>query len=142
MAVPHCSGIIVIHEDKTILVSTEKGNYSFPKGKREKGEISIETAWRELNEETGLSKENVILLENVVINELSRKGNISVQYFVGNLIKNPLKLTFNPDELKNAEWIGINNAYKLDQLRDRRKEILKQAHAYTLIHRTNENAPH
>jgi len=31
-----CAGIIVFDSDKTILVSTNRGNHSFPKGKRKK----------------------------------------------------------------------------------------------------------
>lgn len=31
---PPCSGIIIINDDEVILVSTSIGNYSFPKGKK------------------------------------------------------------------------------------------------------------
>ena len=128
MLVPPCSGIIVIDNDKTILVSTKNGNYSFPKGKKNKGETSLDTAWRELNEETGLSKENVEIIDDFVIDENSNKGNIAIRYFVGKLIKNPIKLTYDADELQNVEWIQIDEAYKIEKFKNRRKEILKQAY--------------
>ena len=48
-----CAGIIVFDNDKTILVQTKAGRFSFPKGKRNKSESELETAWRELQEETG-----------------------------------------------------------------------------------------
>jgi len=128
MSVPPCSGIIVIDNDKTVLVSKKNGNYSFPKGKKNKGETSLDTAWRELNEETGLSKENVEIIDDFIIDENSNKGNIAIRYYVGKLIKNPIKLTYDADELQNVEWIQIDKAYKIEKFKNRRKEILKQAY--------------
>ena len=128
MSIPPCSGIIVIDLDKTILVSTKNGNYSFPKGKKNKGETSLDTAWRELEEETGLSKENVEIIDDYQIDENSNKGNIAIRYYVGKLIKHPNKLTYDPDELQNVEWIQIDKAYKIEKFKNRRKEILKQVY--------------
>jgi 8-oxo-dGTP pyrophosphatase MutT (NUDIX family) len=128
MTLPNCAGIIVINKDETILVSTPRGYYSFPKGKRNKNENSHETAYRELWEETGLTKEHIELIDDFSLDEFSRKGNLSVRYFVGKLLKKPEKLTFDAEELQNAEWIKISDAYKLEKFDDKRKLILKQAH--------------
>ena len=83
--IPPCAGIIVINVDETVLVSTQNGNYSFPKGKRNKNETSLETAWRELGEETGLEKKHVKLIDDFTIDELSDKGNIAIRYYILNL---------------------------------------------------------
>ena len=126
---PPCSGIIVFDNDKTVLVSTHIGNYSFPKGKRNKNETSLETAWRELTEETGLTKDNVELIDETFIDELSnRKGNLSVRYYVGKLIKPLDTLTFDPEELNKVEWISIDDALNLSKLVDKRKEVLNTAY--------------
>lgn len=128
MLLPPCAGIIVINSDETILVSTKTGNYSFPKGKKEGKETTLETAWRELFQETGLDEKNVQLIENFTIDELSDKGNLAIRYFVGIITNLPTKLTFDENELKNCEWVKVVDAYELEKLKPRRKEILKQAY--------------
>ena len=127
-----CAGIIVIDGNNTILVSTKNNNYSFPKGKRNKGETIIDTAWRELNEETGLEKKHIQLIDNFSINETSNKGNIAITYFVGKLIEKPQQLKFDSDELHNAEFIKIDDAYKLESFKERRKDILRQVYEKVL----------
>lgn len=124
---PPCSGIIVINSDATILVRTKKGNYSFPKGKKEKNETSLETAYRECYQETGLIKANIKLIDDYYLDEFSDKGNIAIRYYVGYAIDKPTVLKFDPDELESVEWIKISDAMQLGKLKDRRKEILKQA---------------
>lgn len=136
MLLPPCAGIIVIDGDKTVLVCTSNGNYSFPKGKRNKGETIIDAAHRELNEETGLSKENIEIIDSFTIDETSNKGNVAIRYFVATLIKKQDKLTFDPSELEKSEWITMDNAYKLEKFKNRRKEILKQAYDKVLETRT------
>jgi len=129
MSYPPCAGIIVFNGDSTILVQTDALKYSFPKGKRNKGETPIEAAWRELKEETGLTSENVQLISDTeYIDEVSRKGLPSVRYYVGKLIKNIPKLQFDPMELHEVEWIKVEDAMKLEKFEDKRKEILKGAY--------------
>ena len=79
-----CSGFIILSNDKkrTVLVRTHRGNFSFPKGKRKKGETYKETALRELEEETGLREEDIVIQNISCFDELSYKGNPSVRYFV------------------------------------------------------------
>jgi len=129
---PPCAGIIVIDGEKTILVSSKNDNYSFPKGKRNKGEDTIDTAWRELTEETGLTKEHVEIIDGFVIDETSNRGNIAMRYFVGRLIKNPTKLSYDAEELNTVEWMKVTDALKLEKFKNRRKDILKQAYERAL----------
>lgn len=128
MAQPPCSGIIVFDHDKTILVKTYKGSYSFPKGNREKGETSIENAWRELHEETGVTKEYVVLLEGEYIDEYSDKDNLSIRYYIGKLVKYFDQFEFDHDELESVQWITIHIALGLDGLSKKRKDILVEAY--------------
>lgn len=130
MSYPPCAGVIVFNGDLTILVQTDALRYSFPKGKRNKKETPIETAWRELKEETGLNAENVQLISDTYyIDEVSCKGFPSVRYYVGRLIKDLPKSQFDPTELRKVEWIEVENAMMLERFEDRRKEILKIAYA-------------
>lgn len=134
---PSRYGIIVFDQDLTILVKTCHGIFSFPKGKRKKRESDLETAWRELEEETGLTSENVELLDNFYINERNSKGGVATRYFVGYIKKSATRISFNPNELAGVTWFNIRDALKLEKLKITRKNILAIAHNkfinYTLI---------
>lgn len=134
-----CAGIIVFHDNSTIVVRTEPGNCSFPKGKRNANESDLTAAWRELGEETGLTSVDVDLLEGVSFEELSDKGNPSIRYFVGRLKPGSRcrPLVCDPDELAQVEWIKIDTAMELAGLKMARKRILEQARdAYQRLHLT------
>lgn len=134
---PPCAGIIVFSGNQTILVNTERGNYSFPKGKRTKEETDITAAWRELQEETGLTHNDINLIEGVYFDEKTKKGNLSVRYFVGYLTTTHHRFTFDTTELAHVDWYSVDNVLKLEKLKGPRKEILVQAYqayeAYMLI---------
>jgi len=125
---PPCSGIIVFDGDKTILVKTEEGHYSMPKGKKEKGEVSIITAFRELREETGLIATDIALYDGITFDETNEKGNLSVRYYVGVITKPAHTFTFDAKELVSVEWVPVTEALSLPNYLDRRKEILRQAY--------------
>lgn len=128
---PPCAGIIVFNGDQTILVSTEQGNLSFPKGKRNTTETDIAAAWRELQEETGLTQNDVRLVDGVHFDELSDKGNPSVRYFVGQLIADTGRsLTFDSTELASVRWYPVSDALQMDRLKASRRNILEQAKRY------------
>ena len=124
--IPPCAGIIVINNDKTVLVSTKMGNLSFPKGKRHKNETTYDTAWRELTEETGIDSSHVDLIADYYIDEISRKGFVSVRYFVGILKKTATfdDFKFDPEELSNVAWYNIIDALESTFLKENRKDIL------------------
>lgn len=125
---PQCAGIIVFDNNKTVLVTSHKGHFSFPKGGRKKTETAIEAGWRELEEETGLTNAQVKLLDGVFFDEYSRKGKFSVRYFVGVLMEQFNNFTFDKDELAKVEWYEVTDALKFDKLAEKRREILKKAH--------------
>lgn len=118
--------------DQTIVVRTECGNYSFPKGKRTKEETHIVKAWRkttasgnlELREETGLTPSDVKLLEDVHFDKYTEKGNLSVGY----LTKDKHIFTFDRTELAYVDWYSVNDIIKLDKLKESLKQILMQAY--------------
>lgn len=135
-----CSGVIVLNYDNrdkdnnisTVVVKTHRGNYSYPKGKRKKGEEYLDTALRELEEETGIKQNMIDLLgddgssECYYIDELSNKGNPNVRYFVGVLKEQDHKFTFDEEELESVEWITIDELLKLEKLKQSRKDVFTQ----------------
>jgi 8-oxo-dGTP pyrophosphatase MutT (NUDIX family) len=52
-------GVIVNKEGKVALVWQNGNSWSFPKGGIDPGEDTLEAAWREINEETGLTKDDL-----------------------------------------------------------------------------------
>lgn len=134
MSMPPCAGIIVFDNDKVALVNTNCGNFSFPKGKRNKSESDLEVAWRELEEETGLTKEHVNLIdEEYYIDELNNKGNLCVRYFIGTLSKNIREFKFDPKELANAQWYYVRNALTFEKFKKSRREILDIAYKKLIV---------
>jgi 8-oxo-dGTP pyrophosphatase MutT (NUDIX family) len=130
-----CAGFIIFNSDKTktVLVETHRGHLGYPKGKRHKDETALDNAMRELNEETGITQDEINILPGSV-QEYSRKGNPNIQYFVGILNSNRQKFTFDTEELLSVEWYDVEKVPELDFLRDERKrvftEVLKLIIAY------------
>lgn len=100
-----CYGILVFNKDKTsvVLVKTHKNNYGFPKGKKHKNETINECALRELHEETGITKENIDIVNNDFIIENSNNDNPAIGYLVG-IIKNDIEFTYDKEELESVNW--------------------------------------
>jgi len=125
------AGVIVLREwngsYQTITVKGSRtGNWSFPKGKRKRGEPVIDTAWRELLEETGLYSNDVKLLHLSYIDEEAKKGKI--RYFIAILRskKEAPFFKFTTAEIKQVKWMPISNH---ELLSPSRKKVLQQAMA-------------
>ena len=121
-----CAGVVIFDDDyNTILVkSKEAGNLSFPKGKRNKGETDIQTALREMNEETGLTADDIVLVDDFHIDEMSNNGHPSVRYFLAKIKTKTTKFTFDEDELQDVDWYTVEKALKTDKLKNSRKAVL------------------
>lgn len=52
-----CCGGVICHDGRVLMVHQDNGVFAFPKGHMEEGETEIETAKREILEETGISVE-------------------------------------------------------------------------------------
>ncbi len=124
-----CAGFIILSEDnsKTILVSTHRGNLSFPKGKRNKKETTMETALRELNEETGLTENDICQVDDIFLDELSNNGNPSIRYFLAHIKDQTHKFTFDSKELKEVKWYDCEKIKGLDNIKNKRKKVLYDA---------------
>ena len=124
-----CAGFIVFDSKeckRTILVTTPTtktgggGNQGFPKGKLKEKETLIQGAGRELEEETKLTPDQLVVyfkgdsihspLPCVI--EFNDRGNISVQYYPA-YMKNPnVKLEFqDPEELAKVELVPVSSLH-------------------------------
>lgn len=130
----HASGVVVFYRDETgeiqFLMVQGYGNYwGFPKGHLEHNETHIETALRELQEETGITEIDIIpdlkFHETYIIR---KKIKTSIEkfntYFVGEVkVK---KADRQKSEIKQLGWFSLEFAKNL--VVPDKKNILDQVH--------------
>jgi 2'-phosphotransferase len=136
-----CAGCIVVGFDNDFnvylaMVATPKGNLSFPKGKLNKKEPSLQGALRETEEETGIKHNDLYFWNVPLYQEMSDKNNYATSYYLAmytGIVSNESKLTpQDPLELTMAEWIPYkkiinwNDNEEKYSLLDRRIDIAKQ----------------
>ena len=104
--------------------------WDFPKGKREKGEELIQTALREVREETGISSEEVHFdwgFDNIETVARKSNGNIRKKsyYFVARVDNPTVYLPINPiiGEPEHQDWQWL----KYDEVAERVCERVKGA---------------
>jgi len=140
MAMPFCAGVIVFRHDdvsetdQVILVTTPAGHKGFPKGKRHRGETTLQTALRELKEETGISETDIAIIPGVQIDEVKPgKATVSVRYLLARYTgPYPCKFVFDPEELTSVEWCNLLTALKMKEnvLAPRRVDVLRRVQTY------------
>ncbi len=111
-------GVIPIFKDgdnyKILIVkNTRGGHWGLPKGTPENNETPLETATRELYEETGI-KDNIqiqtepIFIEKYLFEQDSLKYNKTVTYYIGTV--NEMIIGSNLDEIIEARWVSIEES--------------------------------
>ena len=80
-----------------------KGLYNFVGGKVENGETNDDAAYRELFEETGLSREDIKLDHFMDLNYFKYENNLQVYY---GILKHEVNLI---EEKNKLEWVTIND---------------------------------
>ena len=123
-----CSGFIILSKDleQVVTVTTHSNNIGFPKGKRNKFETYMETALRELEEETGLTINEIEIVDNIFFDELSKNGYPATRYFVAYVNDTQLDFIFDDSELFDVSLYNCKKLLKLDNFKDSRKIILKE----------------
>ena len=79
-----------------------KGKYNFVGGKVEEGETDDEAAYRELFEETGISKNDIELDHFMDLNYFKYENNLQVYY---GILKHDVNLV---EEKNKLEWVELN----------------------------------
>ena len=119
-----------------LLVQHHAGHWAFPKGHAEKGESDIDTARRELREETGIMR--VTLVEDISFSEtyFFRRGAETVwktvRYFLGLVRSRDVRIQ--AAEIKAYRWANFENAQRLTTF-DESRRLLGEANAYIEQHR-------
>ena len=116
-------GAVIFKEDKVLLIKSVKGHWSFPKGHVEGNETELETAHREIFEETNLK---VILNENIriVINYSPYPGvTKDVVYFYATYVSGDCQRQV--AEVERVDWFDISDAMNLITF-ESEKNVLKE----------------
>lgn len=102
--------VLLIHQ-----ISNERGDsyWIVPKGHPESGESALETATRELYEETGLTPEKVNTDRPIKLSyQFRHAGEVihkTVVFFIGHIAQGA-KLTLQAAEVKEAAWFSLQAA--------------------------------
>lgn len=129
-------GAIVYHrldqEEKYLLIQHENGgHWSFPKGHVENDETEVETALREIKEETGINvrlNTDLRLKTSYLVKEDVEK---EVIYFIG--LANDDKIQRQEIEVTDYQWLNYEEALELITYSSD-KALLSQAHDF--IHKS------
>ena len=124
-----CGYVVYKLENNKILylvLQSLNGEWGFPKGHVEKDESEIETANRELFEETNLIVEYIpgfrAVTEYIMVQYNNKKK--QVVYFVGKHLKNEIKCQ--DTEVKNAIFVSYEEAQNLLNFKET-KTVLEEA---------------
>ena len=118
-------GCIIINDDKVLLIKQTKGHWGFPKGHVEKSETEIETATREVKEETNL---DVAIDENkrYTMKYVTDKGKLKeVVLFIAKCVGGEIERQ--ESEISDIKWLDFNEALKkitYDNTRELFKKVL------------------
>lgn len=120
-------GCIIIESGKVLLIQQMEGHWGFPKGHVEIGETEIETAIREIKEETNLDVE-INANKRYTMEYVTDKGTYKqVVLFIAKKVSENEK--YQESEIKSMKWMTFEDAIKTityDNTRQLFKKILKE----------------
>lgn len=118
-----CCGAIIIDNKKVLIVKHQKGHFDFPKGHVENNETEVETALREVKEETSLEIE-LDERKRYVISYSPKEGTIKeVIFFLAKPITKEVKPQVN--EIAEIKWLSFEEAVERITY-DNSRELLRQ----------------
>ena len=120
-------GCIIIEANKVLLIQQNEGHWGFPKGHVEDGETEIETAIREVKEETNFdvipdeSKryEQEYVMKNGILKQ--------VVFFLAKSTSSEIKAQ--ECEIKNIKWFNFEEAFSIityENTKNLLKQVLKE----------------
>jgi bis(5'-nucleosidyl)-tetraphosphatase len=103
-------GAVIYCKNEFLLLKYEAGHWGFPKGNRERGETKLETAVREVEEETGLKDLEFADFEKNINYFYKRKGKLvykTVTYFLAMSRIKDVRISW---EHKGFAWLPYEKA--------------------------------
>lgn len=108
------AGGLVVNEKGEILFIYRRGHWDLPKGKAEKGETKKKTAIREVMEETGISKLEILGKLSVTDHTYQSKGKrlIKKSYWYLMKTKKQKLVPQKEEDIEIATWMTLEEFYK------------------------------
>ncbi len=128
MNIERCCGCIIINNnDKVLLVLQRKSKcWSFPKGHVENNETEIETALREVKEETGIDVNIEASKRYELTYKINNSTNKNVVYFIARPLNANVKIQ--EKEILDYKWCDINKVVETltyENTKDLFKKVIK-----------------
>lgn len=124
------AGIILIRDNKVLLLKNRKGHMDFPKGHVEPGESVLEAAIREFREETGLSDRDIQIVpgkEYKMKYLVIEKGEIQTKQVILFLAKytgsDEVKVSKEHSEYR---WVPIDQNLEMNFKYKEHKDVIRQ----------------
>lgn len=111
---PHVGvGVVIFKGDEVLLIKRgkepRKGEWSLPGGAQELGESTVETAHREVMEETGLTIRLGEIVDVVNVIQKNHRGDISYHYAIVDYVAEYLAGTAKAmDDAADAKWVEVS----------------------------------
>ena len=124
------------NENFYLIIQSLNGDIGFPKGHMEEDETELQTAIRELKEETGVTVDYVPNFREQIEYKLPKTNNVMKQsiYFLGNCTSD--NIVCQETEVSEAKFVSYENALEILTF-DETKSILKNAELFIRnIHRS------
>ena len=115
-----CGAIIFNDKNEVLLIQQNSGNWGFPKGHMEKGETEVQTAIREIKEETNVDIEINEKYRYEILYLQREDMTKTVVYFVAKEINNN-EIKLQDIELQNYKWTKpeeVANTLTYDNITD------------------------
>lgn len=120
-------GMIIFKNDRILLVHHIQGHWGLPKGHVEENETEIETAKREVLEETGIIAKQVTDFRGTITYSPRYNTKKEVVFFIGEAEND--KITPQLSEVEEARYVDIKNIKKYIKKKNER-ELIAQAIEY------------
>lgn len=114
-----------------LLIQHQAGHWGFPKGHANEGETPVQSACRELVEETGISDyslvEGVSFSERYIATKKGKTFDKTVTYFLAFVESQTVKVQ--PEEIQNYTWTDFETAISTITY-DPSKQVLREVDRY------------
>lgn len=135
-----CGAVLFCHEDNTrkyVLVKEASGSYGFPKGHKENNETDIQTAQREIYEETGIKPQFLPKIKRTIRYKLSNSTEKEVTFFAAKYENQ--KLYRMDNTILDIKKLTLEEALQLLRFSELKNILIEMDYMIEQMEKNNEN---